>query len=90
MKYLALSSVVTLMLAATGLCAEPVSSDIEVISVVPRSPDVQPIAMSVPANGRRETATFVSTRARAPLDSENGRLAGAESPKLVPMETGKR
>jgi hypothetical protein len=44
-------------IASAGADANPTeASDFEIISVVPRSPDVKPAFMSVPANGRREAS----------------------------------
>lgn len=52
-----------ILVLASGTCvaAEPASSDysdIFVVSVVPRSPSVQPIVMSVPAKERPQAASL--------------------------------
>jgi hypothetical protein len=60
------------------------SSDIEIISVVPRSPEVKPFAMSVPAAGRQKTASLVNPTDDPSLDRTEGKLASADSPKPVP------
>ena len=90
MKYALLPSVAALFLIASGVaCAdESESSGIEVISVVPRSTDVKPLAMSVPADGRHETAALVRPRAGAASDTAPGKLANVDSRKAAPFVSG--
>ena len=52
--------VIAFMLATAGRAAyaqEPVSPDVEILSVVPRSPDVKPYVMALPAEGRPRPPT---------------------------------
>jgi hypothetical protein len=86
MKCLALSSVAALLLIASGLASagELAGSDIEIISVLPRSPDAKPIAMSVPADGHHDSAQFAGPQSDASLDSATGKLASEYGPKPVP------
>ena len=89
MKCLALSSIAGLLLIASGgACAgELASSDIEVISALPRSPDVKPVAMSVPADGHHEAAAFASVP-RSASYSATEKLASEDGPKPVPSANG--
>ena len=57
-----------ILLLASGACvaaepARPDYSDIIVVSVVPRSPNVQPIVMSIPAKERPERASSLKLEA---------------------------
>ena len=86
MKYPLLSGVVALFLITSGVaCAgEPETSGVEIISVVPRSADVKPLAMSVPAEIRHETAAITRPTMGASSDPRNGKLASLDSRKAVP------
>jgi len=90
MKYPLLPSVAALFLIASGVaCAgEPETSGIEIVSVVPRSPDAKPLAMSVPADGRHETGAPVRPRTDASSDTGVGKLANVHSRKAVPFVSG--
>jgi hypothetical protein len=92
MKYPLLPSIAALFLIASGgVCAgEPATSTIEIVSVVPRSPDVKPLAMSVPADGRHETAALVRPRASAASDTGPGKIANVDSQKAVPFVSGNK
>jgi hypothetical protein len=92
MKYLGLASAIGLFLTASHtVCAGEIpSSDIEIISVAPRSPDVKPIAMSVPADGPRHDVATLAT-AQSPLPyTATGKLASEEGPKPASPNKGQR
>ena len=91
MKYIALSSVAGFLLIASGVASagELAGSDIEIISALPRSPDVKPIAMSVPASGNHDAAAFASTPKSASY-SATGKLASEDGPKPVPSASGNK
>ena len=78
MKYAALLGVVAfgLIIPAATYAGELKAGDIEIISVVPRSPDVKPYAMTVPADGHKAV-----THVAAATDGEAQKLASAEVPK---------
>jgi hypothetical protein len=86
MKYPLLPAVAALFLIVSGAAcaAEPETSGFEIVSVVPRSADVKPFAMSVPADGRHETAAPVRPRADASSDPATGKLASVDSRKTAP------
>lgn len=89
MKCLALSSIAGLLLITSGgACAgELAGSDIEVISALPRSPNVKPVAMSVPADGHHEAAAFTGMP-RGASYSATGKLASEDGPKPIPSASG--
>jgi hypothetical protein len=69
-----------LIASSAAYANELAGADIEIVSVLPRSPDVKPIGMSVPPAGHREAAKF----ANLPSDSAPAKLANAEGPKPTP------
>lgn len=57
---------ILVLASGTSIAAEPAASDysdIFVVSVVPRSPNVQPIVMSVPAKERPSQAALLKPEA---------------------------
>jgi hypothetical protein len=56
MKRVLFAGVITLTMFGVAYAREPNYSEVTVISVIPRSPDVKPIVMSLPAGGRRKQA----------------------------------
>jgi hypothetical protein len=90
MKCLARWSIAPLLVIASGaVCANELSgADIEIVSVLPRSPDVKPIAMSVPPAGHREAGKFANLPRDSAPDSAAAKLASAENPKSAPSPGG--
>jgi hypothetical protein len=60
---------VACLASAGAYASETQASDFEIVSVIPRSPDVKPVFMSVPANGRRETNAHATSAAPEKLAS---------------------
>ncbi len=56
MKPVLFLGVLSLTMLGAAYAAEANNSEVYVISVIPRSPDVKPIPMSLPAAGRQEQA----------------------------------
>jgi len=80
-------------LTATIACgpvraAEVDLSQVDVISIVPRSPDVEPFAISVPAEARRKADTTAPARAESPPKS--AQIVASTQSTVTRTETGKR
>ena len=85
MKYFALATAIGLLLTTshTVWAGEIPGSDIEIISVAPRSPDVKPVGMSVPAGGPHHDAASLASAREKPTSSAGGKLASEEGPKFL-------
>jgi hypothetical protein len=70
---------VACLASADAYANEAQLSNFEIISVIPRSPDVKPVFMSVPANGRRETNAH-ATPAPAPEKLASAKTSEPASP----------
>ena len=68
------------LVPAAAFAGELKADDIEVLSVIPRSPDTTPYAMSVSADGHRVTPVAISATANASKVATE-RLATAEDAK---------
>ena len=90
MKCLARWSIASVVLIASGAASanELSAADIEVVSVLPRSADVRPIAMSVPPAGHREAAKFASLSGDSASDSTPAKFASAKGPNPAPAPSG--
>jgi hypothetical protein len=78
-----------LLIASGAACAnELAGADIEIVSVLSRNPDVKPIGMSVPADGRHEPANLANLSRDSASDSGTAKVVSAESPKPAPSTRG--
>ena len=83
MKRVALFGAVAIgLFAFGGAFAAPYDySEVDIISVIPRSPDVKPVFMSVPADGHQKEAAPTNSKAAA-YDGKTGKmLASADDGK---------
>ena len=60
--------------------AVPDLSQIDIIALAPRSPDVKPLAMSVPAQVQLKIASEIVDRAGSPRDPSAGNLSPPPEP----------
>jgi hypothetical protein len=70
------------LVPAAAFAGELKADDIEVLSVIPRSPDVTPYAMSVSADGHRVTPVAITVTPNASKGAAE-RLATAEDVKTA-------
>jgi hypothetical protein len=84
MKFLRLLGAAALasLVPAAVFAGELKADDIEVLSVIPRSPDVTPYAMSVSADGHRVKPVAITVTPNASKGAPE-RLATAEDVKTV-------
>jgi hypothetical protein len=93
MRFVSLSNVGLLALMASGVAfaderaSFSALSDIEIVSVIPRSAEVKPLAMSVPAEGRKDVSLAQPT-GDAPAAPTGGKLASADRRAAVPSRSG--
>ena len=70
MRQLVLASLIIGAASGHAAAADTAPPNVEIISVVPRSPDVKPYVMSLPAEGRQEHAAVAQT----PASPEPGKI----------------
>jgi hypothetical protein len=80
MKRFLFLGVLNLTMFGVAYAAEPNYSEVDVISVIPRSPDVKPIAMTLPAGGRQKQAVRNQIAVNATTEKA---LSGANGEKLL-------
>jgi len=80
MKSTLFLGVLTMAMLDVAYAAEPSYSEVEIISVVPRSPDVKPFVMSVPAEGRHKQAESATPAAKV-LVSVDAQTIPPKAPK---------
>jgi hypothetical protein len=87
MKRVLFLGVLNLTMFAVAYAAEPNYSEVDVISVIPRSPEVKPIAMTLPAGGhpkqavRNQNQIAANATAEKVLSPTNGEKLLQKAPK---------
>jgi len=80
MKPILFLGILTTAMLGVAYAAEPSYSEVEIVSVAPRSPDVKPFVMSVPTGGHRKDAESASPTEKV-LASADGRTILPKTPK---------
>ena len=88
MKSLLVQSTIALIAITSGIGyaaeSKDIDRDIEIVSVIPRSPDVKPLALSVPPDGHHMTAAPVSPTVDGLLDHGTAKVVAADHRKAAP------